>query len=320
MAAKKPAAKYKPVKNSKTIKSVSGFTARQRQTYNAVYYNALRSSVRQARVNRIMAQRVQAAATRARGRQRAIVRTQVKILRGRYVQARYGTNPGMPNVPLKSQLRKVQSITAYLQARYGKKTYAITGKGSVRLNSKKSLGPAIMAAAKPAVRKAQTSRTPYANAYARAYATQAARRISPKAKVSKTRKAPRHLKALPDTPWITAGNDEGIENCVAVAIANSLLYNFGYRVTDEQLELVKDNKLNRALWRIWHDEPWWPVDLLGYRWTDEPEPGDIIGFESENGPHCGVLLPGNKVVSWGEVIPLESEIEEAWTLKWAMTG
>lgn len=320
MAAKKPA-KSKGVKTSKTVNSRSSLTFAQRNVYQAAYKAAIKSANQQARANSIAQSRIQAASTRGRARNRYVTRSQSQVVRNTYLQARYGVQryPFL-GIPLKSRLVSKQSITAYIQARYGKKVYAMTRpQSSVRVQPWAQ--GKVTTAAKSAVRKPQTSRTKYASAYASAFANSVARRVPASQKAAfKPRKAPRHLAAVPDTPWITAGNDEGAENCVAVAIGNSLLYNFGYRVTDEQLELVKDHKLNRALWKIWHDEPWWPVELAWYRWTDEPAPGDIIGFESENGPHCGILLPGNKVVSWGEVIPLESEIEEAWTLKWLTTG
>jgi hypothetical protein len=109
---------------------------------------------------------------------------------------------------------------------------------------------------------------------------------------------------------------------VAVAVANSLLYNFGYRVSDEQVAMLKFDRINKALWMLWRTSRWWPVDLIGYhpQCPDLAEPGDIVGFETEQGSHCGILMPSNMVISWGEVVPLESPIDEAWSLTWRMTG
>lgn len=323
MAAKSPAAKKaktaRSTKSSKTTKARSRYTAAQQQAYNRAFNSALKSSVRAQRANTIAQHRIQAAASRLRQRNRFVQRRiQGRIVRNTYLQARYGIQSGPASVvPLKSPLRKLSSIRSYLQAHYGQKTYALTSaKGSVRVfpRQKRVARGRVVAANQRAVSKAATNRS------AIAAGQRAARAVPASQKAHRVRKAPRHLKSVTDTPWITAGNDEGTENCVVVAIANSLLYNLGFRVADEQLEFVRDQRINKALWRIWHDEPWQLVDLLWYRWTDEPQPGDIIGFETDNGPHCGILLPGNKVVSWGEVIPLESEIEEAWTLKWMMTG
>lgn len=356
MAAKSPAAKKakpaKAVKSSKTTKSKSGYTAAQNRAYRAASGIISQSAIQQRRTALVSARRHAAAQLLAKRRAVAVQRTLAKIVRGSYVQAQYGSNAQAQSfIVNRSQLRKVSSITAYLQARYGKKTYAITGKGSVRLFKK----PAVVRGrvtknAQAATRKAVTSRmatragqraanrlpsqaTLKAQAAAKARARAVARakaRATAKAKAkgqakkpktsSRPRKAPRHLKAVPDTPWITAGNDEGRENCVAVAIANSCLYLLGYRVTDNQLEILRDRKLNRALWRLWRYQYWWPVDLLWYRPAENPVPGDIVGFETPQGPHCGVLLPEGKVVSWGEIVPLESEIEEAWTPVWKITG
>ena len=361
MAAKSPAAKKaktaKSVKSSKTTKSKSGYTAAQNSAYRAAAGVVTRSAAQQRRQQLMTQRRITAAQTLARRRTVAIARVQAKIVRGSYAQARYGTNAQAQSfIVTRSQLRKVSSITAYLQAHYGKKTYAITGKGSVRLFKKPSVVRGqVTRNAQAATRKAATSRMAAAagrraasrlpsqaalkaqataKARARSVARAKARAVA-KSKAnaggkkkprstSKIRKAARHLRAVPDTPWITAGNDEGAENCVAVAVANSCLYLLGYRVSDSQLEYVRDDKLNVAMWKLWRYKYWWPVDLLWYRPVlldeTEPKPGDIVGFESGNGPHCGVLLPENKVVSWGEIVPLESEIEEAWTPVWKITG
>lgn len=153
----------------------------------------------------------------------------------------------------------------------------------------------------------------------------------------KTSKKPKARKAaivrhetLADAQWITAGNDEGKENCVAVAIANHLLYHTGYRVPDDLVECLvgsfRVKRVDRMLdfldfLRVWGPE----ADLSEYARIEpcHAEPGMIVGFDvtvdGRAKPHCGVLLSGNKVISWGEVVSLESEIDEAWSVHWTAT-
>lgn len=321
MAAKHQAT-GKSVQNSKTSISKAGYSASQRSAYKAVYKAAVKSAYKAERANSAATKRLQAAAKRAASRSKAFQRrVKGSVVKGSYLQAKYGKVARGPIVvPLRSQFRTRASTHSYLQAKYGKKTYALTRPSSiVRLKPRVQQGK-IVGVNRVGVRKAQTNRSVYG---ASVQATNAARRTKANKHYTsmKRRKAAGGRENLPGTEWIAAGNDQGAENCVAVAIANSLLYQRGKRVTDEQVAAVTDEWLKRGLWRAWHDQPWYPeAELVGFSIRGIPQPGDIIGFESVNGPHCGVLLPGNLVVSWGEVIPLESEIEEAWKITWAVTG
>jgi hypothetical protein len=323
LAAKSPAAKKakvaKSTKTSKTTNASSQLTSVQRSAFRAAYNAAVKNAGHQQRANAIAAKRVQAAATRQKRRSRYVARTKANIVRNTYLQARYGnqTFSRYPGVPLRSRLSKVQSITAYLQARYGKKTYAITtNKGSVRVSRYHASKGKVVAAGRRAVSKPATNRSAIAKANA------AAARVS-HAAASKPRKAAgdTHTES---TEWITAGNDKGEENCVAVAAANHLLYHTGYRVNDNQvtyLQVLCDNRLSVALDRLDYYEAWAPASLSEYGIVNpaDAKPGMIVGFQTPNGDHCGLLMPGNKVVSWGEIVPLESEIEEAWEVIW-VTG
>lgn len=319
MAAKSAAKKTaKSVKTSKTTKSRSGFTAAQRSAYNAALKAALKSSVRQQRSNAAQGKRARAAAKRAAKRNTFVARRSAKIVRNTYLQAKYGIQTGpVSGVPLRSQLRTQASIAAYLEAHYGVKTFRLTtGTSSVRVKPRVRKGR-VVSAGKTAVSKPRTSRS------AIAQATQAARSVPKSAKLpSKPRKAAggRHG-ILAHAQWITAGNDEGEENCVSVAIANHLLYHTGYRAGDAQvdyLHVLCRNQVDIALHRLDYYEAWSPVSLSEYGPVkpEDAEPGMIVGFATEQGDHCGVLLPGNMVISWGEIVPLESEIEEAWYVAW----
>jgi len=323
LAAKKPGAKpaAKSVKNSKTVTAKSHFTSRQRQSYQAALKGALKNANREAKASSIANSRLQAALTRQRRRNRYVQRTQAKIVRNTYLQARYGVqNYSNAGIPLRSRLATAKAVSEYLQVRYGKKTYSLTTtKGSVRIKPRVQRGQ-VVAAGKRALTKSSTGR----NRTAQAVANRVARRTSAQAPPSRRRTAPRNLRNADGTRWVTAGNDEGTENCTAVAIANSCLYSLGYKPSDEQVAMIKGGRLSVALWLLHRDSTWWPAELFRYRRVNLavsiPLPGDIVGFETENGSHCGLLLPGGKVVSWGETVSLETEIDEAWTPVWKITG
>lgn len=135
---------------------------------------------------------------------------------------------------------------------------------------------------------------------------------------------------LADAQWIAAGNDEGTENCTAVAIANHLLYHTGHRVPDDLVECLgsfRVKRVDRVLDFLDFMRIWGPAADLSEYQRIEPcraEPGMIVGFDvTVDGiakAHCGVLLPGNKVISWGEVMTLEDEIDEAWSVHWTVTA
>lgn len=322
MAAKSPAAKKtktaKSVKTSKTTKSKSNYTSVQQKAYNAAYNAAVKAANQGARENAIAAKRARHAEARAVSREKYITRTKARIVRNTYLQATYGRQVQQHvGVPLRSQLRTAQSVLAYLQVRYGKKTYALTtGQGSVRVKPRVVKGR-VVAAGKRAVSKAATTRS--AQAQGRAAAARYSKAAQPK---SRQRTAAGRRKTLAHTQWITAGNDEGEKNCVAVALANHLLYHTGRRVSDAQVEylnILARRRVSTALDQLDYYEAWAPVSLSEYGSVkpEDAKPGMLVGFETPEGDHCGVLMPGNMVVSWGEIVPLESEIEEAWEITWA---
>jgi hypothetical protein len=320
LAAKSPAAKkakaVKSIKTSKTTNAKSQLTSVQRSAFRAAYVAGVRAANRGARANSLAAKRVTAAARRAKLRNKYVARTKANIVRNTYLQARYGnqTYSKFVGVPLHRPLFKASSIRSYLQARYGKKTYAITtNRGSVRVGKFHAKKGKVVAPGRRAVSKPGTNRA--ATAQAKAAAARVAH-----VKASKPRKAAGD-KPAENTNWITAGNDEGEENCVAVAVANHLLYHTGHRVHDSQvtyLSVLADERLSVAMDRLDYYEVWAPIGLSEYGKVApaDAQPGMIVGFKTDNGDHCGLLLPGNKVVSWGEIIPLESEIEEAWEIAW----
>jgi len=342
MAAKTPAAKKtaKSVKSSKTTQSKirtrkkSGYTAAQRKAYNAASRAAIRriqtlhnTTVARARKRAALQRTI--GKLRVKGGQYIANRARAYAARQAYLQA---TTYNPKNKPLTVQLahRLFQAQSVATQKHFAFKGQAIhlAAYRVTRVAKRKKATTA------PKRRKARTGKSPYA-AFGNEFGRAAAARLpGPKAtsrKTSKKRKAAgdRH-ESLAHAKWITAGNDQDIENCVAVAIANSCLYHLGYRMTDEQVRMVKYDRLNKAMWMLHRTNRWWPVELAWYRRVDrdpgnenvlwKPEPGDVIGFETEHGSHCGVLLPDNKVISWGEVVPLEAPIDEAWNLIWTITG
>lgn len=178
-------------------------------------------------------------------------------------------------------------------------------------------------AAKTAPRKSSSGRSGYSQAAVRA-GLNAAAKVPKSASASKKKAAakPKVRKAASAFPavnprWVTAGNDRGTENCVAVAIANHLLAWTGVRMTDEQIKWLSDfSTISGALNELQFHQPFAPeIVLQGFYETWGTEPGMIIGYESEYGPHVGVLLV-HEVVSYGEVVPLNADIEEGFYVAW----
>lgn len=124
-------------------------------------------------------------------------------------------------------------------------------------------------------------------------------------------------------PWITAGNDEKYDCCIAVAVANHLWLTTEIRLTDEQVWMLHaagggkdiENTLKAAAsGELWHN-----VVLEDYLKLEEGEPVEgalLIAFPAENGDHVALLLPDGRMASWGESYDTPEYIEEAWALKW----
>lgn len=126
-----------------------------------------------------------------------------------------------------------------------------------------------------------------------------------------------------NSDWVTAGNDLGTENCVAVAIANHLLAWHGMRLSDRQVHFIAGHggdTIEDALTWLRDADPFPYVHLTQKFELDRAVVGSLIGFETDDGrDHAGVLLDG-RVITWGEILPLESVIEEAWYLLWEFHG
>lgn len=124
--------------------------------------------------------------------------------------------------------------------------------------------------------------------------------------------------SVPDTSWITAGNDKGAENCAAVAVANHLWYHEGLRLSDEQVnDLARHGETIPALLRYLRGneafENAWPGS---WRLTRVAGPGDLVVYAVGRETHAALLLENLKAVSWGEEVSLKQPITEAWGLKW----
>jgi hypothetical protein len=46
----------------------------------------------------------------------------------------------------------------------------------------------------------------------------------------------------------------------------------------------------------------------------------VIGYEADTGSHAALLMPGHRVISWGEELPFTVSIDEAWVLEWEVHG
>lgn len=314
----------KGVKTSKTTNSKSGYTAAQRTAYRLAFSAAVKSSNSQQRANAVMQRRMQAAAAAAAKRGNlAIRRISGTIVRASYVQARYGRQAqGSTIVPVHRAFYKQSSVAAYLQVKYGKKTYALTGAShSVRVKPPARVKRGkVVAANRTAVSRGATNRA--AVAIAKRAAASHAHQVTFRAR---QRTAPGGFPAV-NPQWVTAGNDFESGNCVAVAIANHLLLHEDVRADDylvDRLYLDSDLTIEGSLALLFHRPGLWrPAVVTSYVHLGplNARPGMLVGFESEQGPHCGVLMPGGKVICWGEIVPLESAIEEAWDITWTVTS
>jgi hypothetical protein len=127
-------------------------------------------------------------------------------------------------------------------------------------------------------------------------------------------------------PWITAGNDEKYDCCIAVAIANHLWISTGLRLTDEQVWMLHaaggGEDVEQTLEAATSGELWDNVKLETHTQLEIGEPLEgalLISFPTDNGDHVALLLPDGKMASWGESYPVPDHVEEAWALKWQMT-
>lgn len=347
----------KGVKASKTTKSKSGMTSAQNKAFQAASKKAIQAAQLQHNAKTLQARRLQGAAKArsklaAKGVQLFSARIKVAAVAQTYRQISKAHQAKSLRVQAAHNLFKAQSLATNRQFAYSGEAIHAHTTTMQTLTDAQALAAAqrlsnaarrrIVSGAskkKPVPKKttkAKAVKSPYTaigQAAGRAAAARvgkpkvAAKKARAKTKVKASASKPRKAAGL--TPavnpvWITAGNDEGKENCVLVAIANHCLLHTGHRVPDgliDYLNLYNTFSIETALYRIDRSEAWKPVTLSEYGMvkSEDAQPGMIIGFESEQGAHCGVLLEGNMVISWGEVVPLEAEIEEAWEISWMMT-
>lgn len=123
---------------------------------------------------------------------------------------------------------------------------------------------------------------------------------------------------LANPDWISAGNDTGTENCGAVAIANHLLRHTGIRMTDEQVnELAAQGEtIWRLLTELCHEKLFDNAQPVMWTHPLVAGPGDIVCYRVNGIDHAALLIEGRTVVSWGQEIPLEYPVMEAWNIKW----
>jgi len=124
-----------------------------------------------------------------------------------------------------------------------------------------------------------------------------------------------------DAGWFQQADGE----CVAVAIANSLLFATGHRMLQEELDLVTEllgrfpsmplalDQVKYHKWDGWILHDYSPY-LDKWHWL----PGMLVGYEVPTGPHAALTLTRRRVVSWGEVMHCREAIEEAWMLDWEL--
>lgn len=348
MAAKapaKPKAKSsKAVKTSKSSASKAKYTSAQ---YSA-YQKASKSAVAHAQLlhsARILQQRRLQAAVKtrsklsAKGAQAMAARIKAHAVRQTYLQIVSAKQSSTLRIATAHRLFRAQSVATQKQFAYkGEAIHArttslqtltnqqaLTAAESLAAKARKSLRkPPRVVGNASGKKKGATRRSGY-TAIGAAAGRAAAARVPPAAK---TRTAALHREVtFEDVEWVTAGNDQDQENCVAVALANHLLYHTGVKIPDSAVEYLttyNTTDFARALRLIDYGSVWdsWHVELSEYGMlpVDKAEPGTCVGFDVQAGgktqAHCGLLLEGGKVVSWGEIIPVPGEIDEVWEATW----
>jgi hypothetical protein len=148
----------------------------------------------------------------------------------------------------------------------------------------------------------------------------AARKTS--GKVTKARAAvmPDWLAPSVAPGWVLGGNDS-LDTCTLTAFANHQLIGFENRVTVEEIIAAGE--------RLSIEEALAYVDEFGLGGRElrtyekcspdmRDKPGVILGLKTVYGPHTVVSLGRGFVVSWAQMIKLESAVpEEAWVLEWS---
>jgi hypothetical protein len=121
--------------------------------------------------------------------------------------------------------------------------------------------------------------------------------------------------------WITAGNDQGTENCAAVAIANHLLYKTGLRMDDDQVNLLAEQgETIPELLEAMKNGLFENVGVTMYC-RDWSGPGAVNVYETTEGTHAVLSLPSGLVVSHGTTVYPTSHWPawiwaESWYVSW----
>jgi hypothetical protein len=128
----------------------------------------------------------------------------------------------------------------------------------------------------------------------------------PKPKTKATAKKRGAIAPSADGFWVTGDNDR-LETCVPVALANSLLIVTGLRVADWQVRALAGLRaISDVLGAL--DVPFRPAEGL--------HDGVILGVA---GAHA-VTVHDGALVSWGAEYPLDGlgAVEEAWEVGWSV--
>lgn len=206
----------------------------------------------------------------------------------------------------KQALLHVQQAAAARQAKKGANTPAAN-----RSSGSRTSGPTRSAATKAALRMAARQA---GMAAAAKVSAQSAKAPAAKKTATKSRTADRDFQGI---DWL----QQPEKGCIVTAIANSLLFHTGIRMTHPQLArffrhsggsgatigLALMMARNTGGWEGWIPE---------YKRVDEPEPGDVIGYESEYGPHAAMYLGNGRVATWGDEEDLTDDVEEVWSIRW----
>lgn len=353
-ATQKTSAKSKSKKGSKTRSATAGFTAAQYSAYTKASKSAIQNAQLHHNATALQQRRLQAASkTRSKlsskGAELMAARIKAHAIRQTYLQATSAHESKSLSVAAAHRLFKAQSVATQKQFAYSgeaihaRTTTLQTLTNAQALTKEEQLSAKARASAKAtatrkkllkkkpigvrALKKAAPRKpSPYAAIGRKAGLAAAAKVRVPSGISSKTRTAGGHMDhlVLPDTSWITAGNEKDKENCVAVALANHLLYHTGVRISDSQVDYLASFHgwtFAESLRRIDLNAIWSPgIGLSEYGMLTEARPGDLVGFDVEvEGKmiaHCGLLLEGGKVVSWGEIVPLPSAVDEVWEIVW----
>lgn len=323
--AAKPKAAAKASKAPKKANKTPNFSVVQWQAYQAASKKAVRASQAAA----LRQRRLQAAGkatTKARSAAMAARNARIKAqaVRQTYLQTVSGGQSKTLRVQAARRLFQVQSVaTQKAFAARGEAIHAHTTRLQTLTSSQAASQQARFSASakkalahkKPGTAKAAGRPSTGRSAAGKAAGLAAARATpaGPQSK-SKPRKAAA-LKRVRDphfgSDWIVAGNDEGTENCTAVAVANHRFAWTGYRMTDDEIAALGTGSIRDVLKRT--------PGVTEMRLI-RPVTGALIGYESEYGPHAGVLLARQRVISWGESVPLEADIEEAWFVAWQQSS